>query len=109
MTTPSPPDHHDTFQQRVLLCVAAIPVARVATYGQIAALAGHARAARRVGAILRALPEDTRLPWYRVVNRLGTLSLQGDAFLRQRRALQAEGIAVDEQGVLDLARWRWHP
>ncbi len=106
MMIPSP---CDTFQQRVLLCVASIPVGQVATYGQIAAMAGHARAARRVGAILRALPEGSRLPWHRVVNRLGALSLQGDAFLRQRRALQAEGVVVDERGYLDLARLRWRP
>ncbi|EKS7765332.1 MGMT family protein [Edwardsiella piscicida] len=109
MTMTTSPPAQDDFRQRVLLCIAAIPVGRVATYGQIAAMAGHSRAARRVGAILRALPAGSALPWHRVVNRLGTLSLVGEGFTRQRSALQAEGIDVNADGRLDLARLRWQP
>lgn len=99
----------DDFRQRVLLCIAAIPPGHVATYGQIAMMAGHSRAARQVGTILRTLPSGTPLPWHRVVNRLGSLSLTGEGLLRQRRALQAEGIHVDANGRLDLTRLRWQP
>ncbi|WP_137241164.1 MGMT family protein [Pantoea agglomerans] len=97
----------DTFQQRIWQIVAAIPAGRVTTYGDVALLAGSPRAARQVGGVLSRLPEGTTLPWHRVVNRHGTISLQGDRLLRQRDALEAEGIEVSDDGQLDLAAYRW--
>jgi len=97
----------DTFQQRIWQIVAAIPRGCVATYGDIALLAGSPRAARQVGGVLSRLPEGTTLPWHRVVNRHGSLSLQGDSMLRQRDALEAEGVCVSDQGSLDLEKYRW--
>lgn len=100
-------DQPDSFQQRIWQIVAAIPYGRVATYGDVALLAGSPRAARQVGGVLSRLPQDTTLPWYRVVNRHGEISLQGDSLLRQRDALEAEGVEVSDDGRLDLAIWRW--
>lgn len=97
----------DTFQQRIWQIVAAIPAGRVTTYGDVALLAGSPRAARQVGGVLSRLPEGTTLPWHRVVNRHGTISLQGDHLLRQRDALEAEGIEVSDDGQLDLEAYRW--
>ncbi|WP_337008110.1 MGMT family protein [Pantoea sp. AS142] len=100
-------DQPDTFQQRIWQIVAAIPPGRVATYGDVALLAGSPRAARQVGGVLSRLPEHTTLPWHRVVNRHGTLSLQGDRLLRQRDALETEGIEMSDDGKLDLETYRW--
>jgi len=97
----------DTFQQRIWQIVAAIPAGRVTTYGDVALLAGSPRAARQVGGVLSRLPEGTTLPWHRVVNRHGTISLQCDRLLRQRDALEAEGIEVSDDGQLDLEAYRW--
>ncbi|MGK3142692.1 MGMT family protein [Pantoea sp. C2G6] len=97
----------DTFQQRIWQIVAAIPQGCVATYGDVAQLAGSPRAARQVGGVLSRLPPDSTLPWHRVVNRHGHISLQGDSLLRQRDALEAEGIEVSDEGQLDLAKYRW--
>ncbi|WP_413734850.1 MGMT family protein [Sodalis sp. RH21] len=97
----------DTFRQRVFQIIDAIPYGHVTTYGEVARLAGSPRAARQVGGILSRLPQGSRLPWHRVVNRQGRISLPGDGFVRQKTALEAEGIEVDNQGQTELARYRW--
>ncbi|WP_249893807.1 MGMT family protein [Mixta hanseatica] len=98
---------NDSFSQRVIQVIAAIPYGTVATYGDIARLAGSPRAARQVGGVLKRLPAGSRLPWHRIINRHGQISLQGDDLLRQRDALEAEGIAISDAGEVDLARYRW--
>jgi len=100
---------HDSFQQRIYQILAAIPYGCVTTYGDVARLAGSPRAARQVGGVLRRLPEGSRLPWHRVINRMGEISLTGDDLGRQRRALEKEGIAVSPAGKVDLQRYRWCP
>lgn len=88
-----------------------IPYGRVATYGQIAALAGHPGQARQVGYALHALPEGSPLPWHRVVNARGEVSLRSEAGWEhyQRHLLAEEGVAFDLRGRIDLARFRWEP
>ncbi len=76
----------DSFRQRVFHVVAAIPYGQVATYGDIAQLIGSPRAARQVGGVLKRLPEGSALPWHRVINRYGEISLTGDDYLRQKGA-----------------------
>ncbi|MDZ7279204.1 MGMT family protein [Pantoea eucrina] len=100
---------HDegNFPQRVWQIVAAIPFGKVATYGDVARLAGSPRAARQVGGVLRRLPKESTLPWFRVINRHGRISLQGDDLLRQRDALEAEGIEVSDEGEIALSVYRW--
>lgn len=70
-------DIQDTFPQRVWQIVASIPEGFVTTYGDVARLAGSPRAARQVGGVLKRLPEGSTLPWHRVVNRHGAISLTG--------------------------------
>lgn len=85
--------------------VSAIPRGRVATYGQVAALAGLPGRARQVGYALAALPNGTKVPWHRVVNARGDLSVRGEAAAqRQRRRLQREGVWFRVDGRIDLAR-----
>lgn len=94
--------------QRIWQVVASIPAGKVATYGQVAALAGLPTGARVVGRVLAALPQDSRLPWQRVVNAKGEVSLRGDAAARQRRLLRDEGVAV-RSGRIDLDAHGWEP
>ena len=90
----------ETVFSRIYDVVRKIPRGRVATYGQIAALAGNPRWARVVGYALHVNPDPDSIPCYRVVNRLGRVS---SAFVfgggnRQRELLEAEGVEFDEDG-----------
>ncbi|HAZ55318.1 MAG TPA: cysteine methyltransferase [Franconibacter helveticus] len=100
-------DNPDSFPMRVYQIVAAIPEGCVTTYGEVARLAGSPRAARQVGGVLKRLPQGSQLPWHRVVNRHGAISLTGPDLQRQRQALLSEGIQVSGSGQIDLARYRW--
>lgn len=96
----------------VLAAVRAIPRGRVATYGQIARLAGLGGQARRAGYALAALPAGSRVPWHRVVNASGRISRRsGDRSVEilQRRLLEREGVRFDTAGRIELARFRWRP
>ncbi len=96
---------------RIWAVVRRIPRGRVATYGQIAALAGIPNGARQVGYAMHALPTGSRVPWHRVINARGEVSLRagGAADRRQRAMLEREGVRFDTAGKVDLARWRWRP
>ncbi|WP_296416732.1 MGMT family protein [Vulcanococcus sp. DEBay_Sum29NL08_54] len=101
-----------SFDQRVWRAVAQIPPGRLATYGQIAELIGAYGCARQVGWALRRLPLPSEVPWQRVVNAQGRISLslsrEGSDWM-QRDLLIAEGIPVDADGRLPLAQYRWSP
>ena len=101
-----------SFDQRVYGLVARIPAGRLATYGQIAELLGAYGSARQVGWALRRLPLPSAVPWQRVVNAQGRISMdpsrQGSDWI-QRELLLAEGIAVAADGRLPLAAHRWQP
>lgn len=88
--------------------VGAIPAGKVATYGQVAALAGLPRGARLVGRCLGNLPAGSRLPWHRVINAAGRLSLPPDSegYNEQVRRLQEEGVVV-LAGRVKLKQFRW--
>lgn len=100
---------NDSFQQRIWQIVAAIPYGKITTYGDIARLAGSPRAARQVGSVLKRLPAGSQLPWHRVMNRHGQISLTGDDLFRQRDALEAEGIEITDDGRVALDKYRWQP
>lgn len=91
------------------LVLAQIPEGKVTSYGELAAIAGLGRAARWVGRILSQLPDDTRLPWHRVMGARGRLSLaEGTVSGQEQRArLRAEGVMV-VNGRVDLRRHGWH-
>lgn len=91
---------------RICLALAKVPYGRVVTYGSLAELAGLPRAARLVGQTLRKLPKDTRLPWHRVLNAQGKISLPDPGARRQQKRLQAEGIALIK-GKVDLGIYLW--
>ena len=94
---------------RIYEIVRGIPRGRVATYGQVATLAGLDGHARQVGYELHALPSSERIPWHRVVNARGEVSARttGDSDELQRHLLEAEGVRFDQHGRIDLDRYRW--
>jgi methylated-DNA-protein-cysteine methyltransferase related protein len=94
---------------RIYAVVRRIPRGRVATYGQVAELAGLPRQARLVGYALNALVEGSTVPWHRVVNAKGEISQRGSGAISQRIRLVNEGIAVTARGAVDLSRYRWNP
>ena len=82
-----------------------IPPGRVATYGQVATLAGMPSHARFVGRTLSDLPEDTRLPWHRVVNAGLRISQRAGGASLQRRRLEAELIEFSGERIPQAYRW----
>ncbi len=97
--------------QRIYAVVRRIPRGRIATYGQIAELAGLGGHARQVGYALHSLRAGDRIPWHRVLNAQGRVSPRaepgGDRF--QRALLVSEGVRFDAAGRADLARFGWRP
>ena len=105
------PARWSQWRSGVYAVVSRIPPGHVMTYGQVALALGMPRCARQVGGALHLLAEDTDVPWHRVVNRHGTISTRcpEHSMWVQADRLRAEGIAVDAQLTLDLARYRWWP
>ncbi len=98
-------------RQRIWQVIAAIPEGYVASYGQVARLAGLGRGARQVGAALRKLPPGSRIPWHRVINAGGKISLPpgSQGHRTQRERLEAEGVRFNERGKVDLRTFGWKP
>ena len=96
--------------RRIWNQVAIIPPGKVASYGQIAQLAGIPRGARMVGRALGRAPAELKLPWHRVLNAQGKIALPPDSrgYQRQQEQLQQEGIEV-KSGRVDLNRFGWRP
>jgi methylated-DNA-protein-cysteine methyltransferase related protein len=94
--------------ERIYQAVRRIPRGRVSTYGDIAERAGLEGRARQVGYALHALPSGSGIPWHRVVNAKGVISLRSgsDSHELQRMLLEAEGIEFDLKGRIDLKRYR---
>lgn len=99
-----------TGYDRIYNTVRRIPKGRVATYGQIATLAGIPRQARQIGYALSALKDDT-VPWHRVVNAKGEISRRADTGYEdyQRILLEQEGVIFDANSRISLERYRWRP
>jgi len=99
-----------TFEVRAKRAIRFIPSGKVATYGQVAALAGNYKAARQVVRVLHASSDKEMLPWHRVIGGRGVISLpRGRGFEEQRRLLRAERVEVDRRGRVDLEKYRWEP
>jgi methylated-DNA-protein-cysteine methyltransferase-like protein len=99
------------FFDAVYRVVLSIPHGRVGTYGEVALMSGRPGAARQVGWALHCLPWDTDVPWHRVINAKGGISLRGrmgEADL-QRALLIAEGVEFDERDRVDLDRFGYRP
>ena len=96
---------------QIYAVVRRIPRGRVATYGQVASLAGLANHARQVGYAMHALQSDSGVPWHRVLNYRGGVSERSVAGMErvQRALLESEGIAFGPRGRVDLTRVQWRP
>jgi methylated-DNA-protein-cysteine methyltransferase-like protein len=106
----SPSCKEPSKEQKAYIALASVPPGKVVTYGQLGDLAGLPRAARVLGQRLRKLPAETTLPWHRVINAAGKISLgpESASGLRQRALLQEEGI-VFNNGRISLKQFRWQP
>jgi methylated-DNA-protein-cysteine methyltransferase-like protein len=95
--------------QKIYATVRRIPAGKVATYGQIATLAGVDGHARQVGYALHALSDGTDVPWHRVINARGEISARSgsDSHELQRMLLEAEGVEFDLEGRISLRRFQW--
>jgi methylated-DNA-protein-cysteine methyltransferase-like protein len=103
-------------RKKIYAVIRRIPHGRVATYGQIATLAGMPRHARQVGQALRSapegVPEGVEIPWQRVINGRGEVSPRGGLGWEegyQRHLLEEEGVVFDARGRIDLDRFGWDP
>lgn len=99
------------FFENVWSVVRQVPEGRVVSYGQIAALLGSPRAARTVGWALHSTPEDSDIPWHRVINSKGRISISGcehDPNI-QRVLLEQEGVEFDERDTIDMEKYQWRP
>ena len=97
---------------RIYAVVRRIPRGRVATYGQIAVLAGVPGQARLVGNALNAVPDSSTVPWHRVINAQGRISTRRSepgGGITQRMLLEREGVRFNAAGRTDLDRFRWTP
>lgn len=97
------------FALRVRAAVARVPSGRVASYGTIAAIAGRPRSARGVGRVLRQLPDGSDVPWWRVINGRGevTIPRSSHAGPLQRALLEDEGVEFGPGGRVDMRRFGW--
>ncbi len=100
-----------TVYRRIYRVVRRIPTGAVATYGQIAGMAGLPRQPRQVGYALYALPRGSEVPWHRVINAKGEVSARSTPGVEglQRAALESEGVLFDVRGRVDLGRYQWRP
>lgn len=100
-----------TFKEAVILFVKKIPKGKVASYGQIAAMAGHPRAARQIGTILRNLDiRNYEIPWWRVVNSKGEISIRGNWTATkelQRDLLVRDGVKINKDFKIDMEKYKW--
>ncbi|NJK63030.1 MAG: methyltransferase [Synechococcaceae cyanobacterium SM2_3_1] len=101
------------YYQHIFEVVSQIPTGKVATYGQVARLAGYPGHARQVGyALFRLADPASTVPWQRVVNAKGQISYSPRRYGSdelQRVLLEAEGVIFDTQGAIDLQRFGWQP
>lgn len=99
------------FDRNVVQIIKMIPSGRVASYGQIAELAGFKNYARHVGKVLARAPEELQLPWHRVVNAQGKISHRGTpgSIELQRLLLEEEGVEIGLKGKISMAQYRWEP
>ncbi|MDD5529485.1 MAG: MGMT family protein [bacterium] len=99
-----------SFYQRVIRAIQDIPKGKVATYGQVALVAGNPRAARQVSYILHSSTEKYALPWHRVVNSKGNISLKPKkGYELQMKLLKKEGIVFDKKNCIDLKKFGLSP
>ncbi|AZB44116.1 MGMT family protein [Bacillus sp. FJAT-42376] len=98
----------EPFTERVIHILRNIPEGKVMTYGQIAFAAGSPRAARQVVRILHSMSRKHNLPWHRVINSKGELSIKDEHVLeRQQKALTMEGVIINDGKKIDLEKYQY--
>ena len=105
-------DTDPSFNQLIYALVRAIPYGKVLNYGRVSDLLGVPQGARAVGWAMSALRYgDQGVPWWRVINAQGRVSIKGSpaGAIEQRARLEAEGIVFDEYDRLDMAQHLWDP
>jgi len=96
------------FEQSLYALLMALPTGKLCSYGELAKRSGYPNYARHVGKTLSKLPKESKLPWHRVVNSQGKLSLDGERFVAQKQRLEAEGITINETGkVVNFKQYLW--
>lgn len=90
------------FTENCIKVIKLIPKGRVMSYGQIASWAGNPRAARQVSRVLHSMSRTHDLPWHRVINSKGKISLTGNKYELQKELLLQEGIRIDTDGRIDM-------
>ncbi len=94
--------------QIIISTIKKIPKGKVATYGQIAAMAGNPQAARQVVRILNIYWEKEKLPWFRVINSQGKISLKpGSGYELQKSLLENEGVKFGDNDRIDFKKYGW--
>jgi methylated-DNA-protein-cysteine methyltransferase related protein len=102
----------DSTRERIYAQVRKIPRGKVATYGQIASLAGLEGQARQVGYAMAAIPSSSAIPWHRVINAQGRVSMRSEGpggSIIQQQLLEREGVVFNDGGRVALERFRWTP
>ena len=103
-------DELDVFTRRALKVIKAIPEGKVLTYGRVALLAGKSRGARQVSRLLHSMSEKHELPWHRVINAQGRISLEPSrGYELQKALLEDEGVEFSLSGRVDLSAGLWQP
>ena len=100
-----------TFRKNVIRCVSQIPSGKVTSYGHIATLTGKPQTARQVGQILSSLAPDSIIPWWRVIDSKGFISIKNSGISKeyQKHYLERENIKVSDELVVNLKKYQWHP
>ena len=101
------PERDNKLFARIYEVVKQVPRGKVASYGQMAQIVGAGCDARMVGYAMASTPEGSDVPWQRIVNREGKISLPGKGGEIQRMRLEAEGITFDARGRIDMQRFGW--
>lgn len=100
------------FKKRIIEVIRLIPCGKVMSYSQVAAYVGAPRAARQVGWVLRNLEAKINLPWWRVINNTGRITIKGNIFNNreiQKKLLEADGIIISTDFTLDIKKYRFLP
>lgn len=99
-----------SFPEQVYRLVARCPRGKVVSYGGVAAMLGKPRAARAVGTALRELPDNSQVPWWRVINSSGRITIRGITNIAalQRALLEREGVKFNSSGKIDWEKYGWN-
>lgn len=100
----------EVFTRKAIEVIQSIPAGKVMTYGQVAAYAGSPRGARQVARILHSMSNKYELPWHRVINAQGGVSLRDkETHLSQEELLKSEGVVFSGNGKINLDLYRYDP